>query len=188
MIFVGYHILGESHIDIFNNHDLEYLQRIKHERCEFIDVSSDGNHIVSASYTSIVYFDTNSPIILENYLSTFLGIIIPIAITELILISIYIPYRLIKKKRYREDEQKRYTKIMSEQVADGNKINMSKLKQDFSIDDKIFDKKVIEWLQKYDLTIDGDYLIISKENLDDFIKVLEDQFNKWENDSEKKLF
>ena len=186
-IFVGFLVAEKSHIDIFNNYGSEYLQRIKHDRSEFIAVSSDGKHIVSIGMKSMVYFDINTPIIFSNYLSTFLGIIIPLAIGELILIAIFIPYKINKRKRFREREQRRYTQIISEKIIDENKIDMGELKQRLDIDDKIFDKQVLEWTVKYNLTIDGDHIIVDKDNVDDLIKALEVQFKKWEKKSEKKF-
>jgi len=173
-IFVEFSIHIGTHIYIFNNHDS-------------IDVSSDGNHFVSIGINSIVYFNIKTPLIFANYIVTYLIIIIPLATIELIFGAIFILYKSIKRNRFQEKEQKRYAQIISEKVIDENKINMVKLKQSLNIDEKIFDKQLLEWILKYNLTIDGDYIIVDKYNLNDLIKALEGQFKKWKKDSEKKF-
>jgi len=45
------------------------------------------------------------------------------------------------------------------------------------MDKKIFNKRIFEWAKKFNFIIDGDYLIIKKEMVSDFIKQINNQLN-----------
>ncbi|MFX1500529.1 MAG: hypothetical protein ACFFDH_06135 [Promethearchaeota archaeon] len=61
-----------------------------------------------------------------------------------------------------------------------NKIKFDMLRDFLEIDEKTFNKKIVEWAEKFNLTIDGDEIIVNKEDVGDFIQTLEEQFKKWE--------
>lgn len=53
------------------------------------------------------------------------------------------------------------------------------------IDKKTFDNKIFIWAREFGFIIDGDYLIINKETVSDFIDALDKQFAIWEKGKEK---
>ena len=45
--------------------------------------------------------------------------------------------------------------------------------------EETFSEKVFEWAEEFNFIIDGDYLIVNKETLDDFMSALDSQFESW---------
>lgn len=60
------------------------------------------------------------------------------------------------------------------------RIKMEQMRNILEMDQKTFDKKIIDWADEFGFTIDGDYISISKESVDDFINALDAQFKSWE--------
>jgi len=38
---------------------------------------------------------------------------------------------------------------------------------------------IFKWAEEFSFTIDGDYLVINKETVSDFIDALDDEYKKW---------
>ncbi len=49
------------------------------------------------------------------------------------------------------------------------RIKMEQMRNMLDLDQKIFDKKLLDWASEYNWTIDGDYVVVKKESVDDFI-------------------
>lgn len=55
------------------------------------------------------------------------------------------------------------------------RIKMEQMKNMLELDQKTFDRKILDWANEYDWTIDGDYVVVKKERVDDFITMLDQQ-------------
>lgn len=60
------------------------------------------------------------------------------------------------------------------------KINLEIVRNILEMDQKTFQERVIDYSKQYGMKVEGNNLIINKENLDDFLNSLEDQFKEWE--------
>ncbi|MFW9989131.1 MAG: hypothetical protein ACFFC3_10780 [Candidatus Odinarchaeota archaeon] len=67
-----------------------------------------------------------------------------------------------------------------------NKIKSDMLRDFLEIDEKTFNKQIVEWAEKFNLTINGDEIIVNKEDIADFIQALEKQFEIWESGEKAK--
>ena len=45
--------------------------------------------------------------------------------------------------------------------------------------EEAFSEKIFEWAEEFNFTIDGDYLVVNKETIDDFMSALDAQFESW---------
>lgn len=60
------------------------------------------------------------------------------------------------------------------------RIALDRMQNALKMEKKDFDEKIFEWAEKFDFTIDGDYLIINEDKVSDFINALDNQFRIWE--------
>ena len=67
-------------------------------------------------------------------------------------------------------------KILS--VSD--KIAIRQMRNILEMDEKTFDKKIIDWAVEFGFRIDGDYININRGTINDFIDHLDKQFKAWE--------
>lgn len=49
-----------------------------------------------------------------------------------------------------------------------------------NIDKKTFDVKILEWSKEFGFIVDGDYLVIKKDKISEFIDALDRQYKSWE--------
>ena len=59
------------------------------------------------------------------------------------------------------------------------RLNLNRMQNALDMDKRIFDNKIFEWAEEFSFTIDGDYLLINKETVSDFIDALDDEYKKW---------
>ncbi len=63
-----------------------------------------------------------------------------------------------------------------ELITNSDKINLNTMGTTLNLDKKIFDEIIFEWADKYDFTIDGDYLLINnREVISSFLNYLRGQ-------------
>ena len=96
----------------------------------------------------------------------------------------FLAYRRIKKKHFYLLSQ---AHLFKDLLKGQEKVEIDELKRFFKYDDKTFLNRVVDWAEKFNLTIDGDYLLMDKEFLLDFIEDLDKQYKKWGIMEEKKL-
>lgn len=61
-----------------------------------------------------------------------------------------------------------------------NRIKLEHMKDVLEMDQKTFNKQIIDWADEFGFTIDGDYVIVNKESVNDFITKLDQQYKSWE--------
>ncbi|MBY9003169.1 MAG: hypothetical protein KGD73_04295 [Candidatus Lokiarchaeota archaeon] len=79
------------------------------------------------------------------------------------------------------DELKIFERNKLEQILRvSEKINLEIMRNILELDQKTFQEKIIDYSKQYGMKVEGNNLVIKKENLDDFLKSLEAQFEEWE--------
>ena len=86
----------------------------------------------------------------------------------------------LKEKKEREAVEK--LKNMME-VSD--RLNVDIVRQTLGLDKATFNTKLFEWAKQFNFRIDGDFIIINNNTIDDFIDALDEQFTIWEQLEEK---
>jgi len=84
----------------------------------------------------------------------------------------YITGKMWEKKRLSGE----YLTKTKQKMNENPKINVNLIRKAILIDEELFNKKIIEWSEKYNFEIDEGVLIINKQTLPDFYDVLDDQF------------
>jgi len=79
-------------------------------------------------------------------------------------------------KRAKERE---VIETLRKMVKVSNRINMEMVKDALDLDDKTFNKKVIDWADEFGFKIDGNFLVINQDTVDDFINSLDASFEEW---------
>jgi len=77
-------------------------------------------------------------------------------------------YKSSEQVRLFELEKKRIEKIKS-MIRVSNRIKLEMMRVALEMDEKNFADKVFEWAKKFDFVIDGKYLIVNDEKVNDFI-------------------
>ncbi|MFX1355056.1 MAG: zinc ribbon domain-containing protein [Promethearchaeota archaeon] len=77
-------------------------------------------------------------------------------------------YKDSEQIRLFELEKKRIEKIKS-MIKVSNRIKLEMMRIALEMDEKNFTNKVFEWAKKFDFIIDGEYLVVNNENVNDFI-------------------
>ncbi len=65
-------------------------------------------------------------------------------------------------------------------VKVSNRVNIEMMRNALDLDKKSFDIQLIEWADRFDFIIDGDYLIINQDTISSFINMLDKQYEEWE--------
>jgi len=82
----------------------------------------------------------------------------------------------IEAERKEKEAIVKLRKIMS--VSE--RISLSMMRDVLELDEKAFNQRIIDWAAEFDFTIDGEYLNVNKETVDNFIDALDRQFTLWE--------
>lgn len=69
---------------------------------------------------------------------------------------------------------------LKELIEKSPRVDLKQIKVALKMDAHTFNNKIIDWADKFGFTIDGDYLIVNKDTVSDFIDALDKQFAKWE--------
>lgn len=59
------------------------------------------------------------------------------------------------------------------------KIKLDRMQSALKMEDHIFNEKIFNWARDFGFTIDGDYLIVNKNTVNDFMDALDKQFKEW---------
>ncbi len=65
------------------------------------------------------------------------------------------------------------------QVSD--KVELNRIQSALKMDDEVFNEKIFEWANDFRCTIDGIFLVVNKETVEDFVAMLDDSFKYWDN-------
>ncbi len=84
----------------------------------------------------------------------------------------YITGKMWEKKRL----SGKYLAKIKQKMNENPKINVKFIRKAILMDEELFNKKIIEWSEKFNFEIDEGVLIINKQTLPDFYKVLDEQF------------
>ena len=57
---------------------------------------------------------------------------------------------------------------------------MDFIQKALDLDEKTFIDRIIDWADEFGFTIEEDVVIINKDSVDNFIKMLDKQFSSWE--------
>jgi len=60
------------------------------------------------------------------------------------------------------------------------RISLDRMQDVLELEKKTFNKRIFDLAKQYGFTIDGDYLIVNKETVSDFVDSLEKKFKEWE--------
>ena len=69
---------------------------------------------------------------------------------------------------------------LKELIEKSPRVNLKQIKVALKMDTHTFNNKIIDWADEFGFIIDGDYLIVNKDTVSDFIDALDKQFAKWE--------
>jgi len=61
-----------------------------------------------------------------------------------------------------------------------DKIKMDQMRNILKVDKETFNENIIDWAEEFRFRIDGDYVIVNQESVDDFIDELDSKFAVWE--------
>ncbi|TFF90057.1 MAG: hypothetical protein EU548_04930 [Promethearchaeota archaeon] len=98
-----------------------------------------------------------------------------------------------------ENKDEDFKKLMSRlrKIADvTTRIQISKLKEilgvnllfeQYEISDALFDQKLYEWAKEYNFKFEKDYILFDKDEILNFINMLENKYRDWENSLKKKI-
>jgi hypothetical protein len=83
------------------------------------------------------------------------------------------PRHLLNSKKKLE----KFKKIL--QVSD--KVALNRIQSALNMETDAFNEVIFDWAQELKCTIDGEYLCVNKETVDDFINMLDANFEGWAN-------
>lgn len=89
-----------------------------------------------------------------------------------------------KEKLENKIERERLEKI-KKIIRISNQIKLDMMRNILDLDSKMFDNKILDWASEFGFTIDGDYLIINKNTVSDFINMMDEQYAMWEKSTDK---
>ena len=75
----------------------------------------------------------------------------------------------LKRKKDRLDKIKKLMKVST-------RLRLDMMRDVLNIDPHTFNYKIIDWAYKFEFIIDGDYLIVNKDTVSDFIDAMDKQF------------
>jgi len=90
-----------------------------------------------------------------------------------------------QKRKRREIIEEETIKKLNTLIEKSNKVNLNQIKDTLEMDTHTFNNKIIDWADEFNFIIDGDYLVINKDTVSDFIDALDKQFASWEKGKEK---
>lgn len=91
----------------------------------------------------------------------------------------------LRAKKQLEKETKTIEKIKT-MLEVSTRISLNRMQIALKMDDLSFNNKIFDWAKKFGFTIDGDYLIINKDTVSEFIEMLDKQFVTWDQNKAKK--
>jgi len=94
----------------------------------------------------------------------------------------------IKREREEEERKERERAIekIKEMIEVSTRLKLEFMRKALKIDEDSFTNNIFKWAKEFGFTIDGEYLVVNKETVSDFIEMLDDQFASWEKQKGKK--
>ncbi|MFX1497036.1 MAG: hypothetical protein ACFFBH_05895 [Promethearchaeota archaeon] len=89
------------------------------------------------------------------------------------LLNQVLTYKDSEKIRLMELEKRRTEKIKS-MIKVSNRIKLDMMRNALEMDEKSFADKIFKWAKKFNFVIDGEYLIVTHENINEFLLSLKD--------------
>lgn len=68
-----------------------------------------------------------------------------------------------------------------------DRINIAMMRKLLNMDEDTFNANLIDWAKEFGFRIDGEYLVINKERIDDFIDMLDASFKEWGDKEKRKI-
>lgn len=117
----------------------------------------------------------------QNFVNGSIGPII--FITILVSVFLIYVYRFILKNMAlpKVEELIRFRDLLKGR----EKVSISEL-QLYYKNDEDFYEKVLQWVEKFNFTIDGDTIILNEESLEEFISTLDNEYKKWKYQEKKR--
>ena len=80
-------------------------------------------------------------------------------------------YKSSEQIRLEKEDQEKLDRIMS-MMEVSNRLRLDMIRVALDMDEKLFTQKVFQWAKEFNFLIDGDYLIINRDNVEEFIEDL----------------
>ena len=64
-------------------------------------------------------------------------------------------------------------------VGVSKRIKLEMMRETLGMNQKDFNNKIWSWAEKFNFTIDGDYILVENADIDGFIRNLDEQFSIW---------
>jgi len=92
-----------------------------------------------------------------------------------------------QKKKEQESKKLEEESInkLKKMIKVSDRLNLEMIRKALRLEEITFLDKIFDWAEEFGFRIDGDYLIIKKERVLDFIDLLDKQFASWEKGKEK---
>ncbi|UYP47465.1 Beta-barrel assembly-enhancing protease [Candidatus Lokiarchaeum ossiferum] len=66
------------------------------------------------------------------------------------------------------------------------KLRLDRLQEGLNMSGLEFNRKIVDWAFEFGFTIEGEYLLVNKSTVSDFLVTLDENFNEWTENSKKK--
>ncbi len=94
--------------------------------------------------------------------------------------------RLEKEKQLRIAKEKEILEKVRKALNVSARIKLDMMREFLEMDEMTFNKKIFDWASEFEFQIDGEYLIVNKEKISDFIDKLDKQFDTWAKEEEER--
>ncbi len=88
--------------------------------------------------------------------------------------------KITKERLFQAKLERKTLEKIKQIMRVSTRISLDRMQEALDIDNKTFNDKIFDWAEEFEFTIDGDYLVINKETVSDFIDSLDRQFDMWE--------
>jgi len=147
-------------------------------------ISGNGKDIMAAFGDKLFSIDPENPFTIETFIPYYINLfsllgVLSSFLVSLHLINIYKRKKLLKEERVqREDLQKI--------LQHSNRVSKKMVRTVLGIDKSTFEEKISEWAAEFGFKVDGDYVFVPKDDLPEFIKELDKNFEEWQDLKKKK--
>jgi Leucine-rich repeat (LRR) protein len=83
-------------------------------------------------------------------------------------------------------DEKKQIEMIRKMMTVSTKIKLEMMRDALKMDESIFNQKIFDWAANFGFVIDGDYLVINKDTVDEFLTSLDSQFSDWTQKEESK--
>ncbi|MFX1447213.1 MAG: hypothetical protein ACFFCG_03670 [Promethearchaeota archaeon] len=125
--------------------------------------------VFTAYFLNIAYWQDDELLLYEQPVIN--SIVLGILISLIISLIVGIIFFLILRKKYSKEEKVIIS--FQDKIKDKTKIEIEELRKLFTFDKAVFYTKLLEWVERYKFTIDGDYILTNDDNILEAIDSLE---------------